>query len=70
MAKKANNDAPGMAGQRARTDDGTLREKRGDTHIGTIEGAEARPARLLQRCFPGPLPCTRSLIDSMPLCLL
>ena len=35
--KVAKNDAPGMRGQRARTDDGTLREKRGDTHIGTIE---------------------------------
>lgn len=33
----AKNDAPGMRGQRARTDDGTLREKRGDTHMGTIE---------------------------------
>lgn len=30
-------DAPGMRGQRSRTQDGTLREKRGDTHIGTIE---------------------------------
>ena len=37
MAKETNNDAPGMRGQRARTGDGTLREKRGDTHIGTIE---------------------------------
>ena len=26
-----------MAGQRARTDPGTLRRKRGDTHVGTIE---------------------------------
>lgn len=31
------NDAPGMKGQRSRTNDGTLREKRGDTHMGTIE---------------------------------
>ncbi|WP_228446311.1 hypothetical protein [Chryseobacterium sp. 18068] len=31
------NDAPGMKGNRARTEDGTLRQKRGDTHIGTIE---------------------------------
>lgn len=30
-------DAPGMRGQRSRTQDGTLREKRCDTHIGTIE---------------------------------
>lgn len=31
------NDAPGMRGPRSRTGDGTLREKRGDTHVGTIE---------------------------------
>ncbi len=31
------NDAPGMAGQRSRNDNGRLREKRGDTHAGTIE---------------------------------
>ena len=31
------NDAPGMKGPRSRTKDGTLREKRGDTHMGTIE---------------------------------
>lgn len=30
-------DAPGMKGQRSRTEHGHLREKRGDTHIGTIE---------------------------------
>jgi hypothetical protein len=30
-------DAPGMAGQRSRNDDGQLRQKRGDTHVGTIE---------------------------------
>lgn len=30
-------DAPGMKGQRSRTQDGTLREKRSDTHMGTIE---------------------------------
>lgn len=30
-------DAPGMRGPRSRTKDGTLREKRSDTHIGTIE---------------------------------
>ncbi len=34
---KIKNDAPGMKGQRGRTNDGTLREKRGDTHMGTIE---------------------------------
>lgn len=31
------NDAPGMKGQRGRNDDGQLRQKRGDTHIGTVE---------------------------------
>ncbi len=34
---KVKNDALGMKGQRSLTKDGTLREKRGDTHIGTIE---------------------------------
>jgi hypothetical protein len=36
MAKK-NNDAPGMRGDRSRNDNGELRQKRSDTHIGTIE---------------------------------
>ncbi|WP_237275099.1 hypothetical protein [Tenacibaculum ovolyticum] len=31
------NDAPGMKGQRGRNQDGQLRQKRGDTHIKTIE---------------------------------
>lgn len=31
------NDAPGMKGCRSRNDDGQLRDKRDDTHIGTIE---------------------------------
>lgn len=31
------NDASGMKGDRSRTEDGTLREKRGDTKVGTIE---------------------------------
>ncbi|MCO6499317.1 MAG: hypothetical protein J5I47_02950 [Vicingus serpentipes] len=31
------NDAPGMKGQRSRNQDGQLRQKRGDTHVGTIE---------------------------------
>ena len=31
------NDAPGMRGIRSRTMRGPLREKRGDTHISTIE---------------------------------
>ena len=35
--KKIINDAPGMKGNRSRTLDGTLREKRGDTFVGTIE---------------------------------
>ena len=30
-------DAPGMRGDRSRNEDGELRQKRGDTHIGTIE---------------------------------
>ena len=34
---KIKNDAPGMRGERSRNNDGQLREKRGDTHIGTIE---------------------------------
>ena len=35
--KKSPNDAPGMRGDRSRTKAGPLREKRGDTHVGTIE---------------------------------
>lgn len=34
---KVKNDAPGMKGDRSRNNDGPLREKRGDTHMGTIE---------------------------------
>ena len=30
-------DAEGMRGQRARTQDGQLRDKRDDTHMGTVE---------------------------------
>ena len=30
-------DAPGMRGNRSRNQDGQLREKRGDTHVGTVE---------------------------------
>lgn len=30
-------DAPGMRGQRSRNETGELRQKRGDTHVGTIE---------------------------------
>lgn len=30
-------DAPGMRGIRSRNENGPLREKRGDTHVGTIE---------------------------------
>jgi hypothetical protein len=30
-------DAPDMKGQRSRNADGRLRQKRGDTHVGTIE---------------------------------
>jgi hypothetical protein len=31
------NDAPGMRGNRSRNKDGQLRDKRDDTHMGTIE---------------------------------
>jgi len=31
------NDAPGMRGQRSRNQNGLLRDKRDDTHMGTIE---------------------------------
>lgn len=31
------NDAPGMRGNRSRNQDGELRDKRDDTHMGTIE---------------------------------
>jgi hypothetical protein len=31
------NDAPGMRGNRSRTESGPLRRKRADTHVGTIE---------------------------------
>lgn len=34
---KCNNDAPGMKGCRSRNQDGQLRDKRDDTHAGTIE---------------------------------
>ena len=30
-------DAPGMRGQRSRNQDGLLRDKRNDTHMGTVE---------------------------------
>ena len=30
-------DAPGMRGYRSRNESGELRQKRGDTHVGTIE---------------------------------
>ena len=32
-----NNDAPGMRGYRSRNKNGLLRDKRNDTHMGTIE---------------------------------
>lgn len=37
MSRKHSTDAPGMRGFRPRNDDGQLRQKRWDTHIGTIE---------------------------------
>jgi hypothetical protein len=33
----SSNDAPGMRGERSRTETGPLRRKRADTHVGTIE---------------------------------
>lgn len=33
----SNNDAPGMRGERSRNQSGELRDKRNDTHMGTIE---------------------------------
>ena len=36
-APPVRHDAPGMKGQRARNQDGELRQKRGDTQAGTIE---------------------------------
>jgi hypothetical protein len=35
-------DAPGMRGYRSRNEGGQLREKRGDTHMGTIESQYGR----------------------------
>lgn len=37
MTKRCKNDAPGMSGCRSRNKTGPLREKRGDTYVGTIE---------------------------------
>lgn len=37
MGKQCKNDAPGMRGCRSRNKDGQLRDKRDDTHVGTIE---------------------------------
>lgn len=35
--KNCKNDAPGMKGCRSRNQDGQLRDKRDDTHMGTVE---------------------------------
>jgi len=35
-------DAPGMKGYRSRNEDGELRRKRGDTHVGTVEEQYSR----------------------------
>ncbi len=37
IALSSSNDAPGMKGNRSRTESGPLRRKRADTHVGTIE---------------------------------
>lgn len=34
---KVKNDAEGMKGERSRNDNGQLRDKRDDTHMGTVE---------------------------------
>jgi hypothetical protein len=39
MANKKAPDAPGMRGQRSRNQSGPLRQKRSDTHMGTVEKA-------------------------------
>ncbi|MCA6441253.1 MAG: hypothetical protein IM581_15070 [Chitinophagaceae bacterium] len=39
---KVKQDAPGMKGQRSRNQDGELRQKRSDTHMGTIENQYGR----------------------------
>ena len=39
-------DAPGMRGYRSRNHDGQLRDKRDDTHIGTIERQYNRDFRV------------------------
>jgi hypothetical protein len=36
-ASPVKHDDPGMVGQRSRNENGQLRQKRGDTHVGTIE---------------------------------
>lgn len=36
-APPVRHDAPGMSGERSRNQNGELRQKRGDTHAGTIE---------------------------------
>ena len=36
-APRVRHDAPGMNGPRSRNDNGQLRQKRGDTHVSTIE---------------------------------
>ena len=39
-------DAPGMRGNRSRNESGPLREKRGDTHVATIEKKYDRDFRV------------------------
>ncbi len=41
MTRKAN-DAPGMRGNRSRDENGELRRKRADTHVGTVEDIYGR----------------------------
>jgi hypothetical protein len=37
MGSKTSKDAPGMRGPRSRNESGPLRQKRSDTHMGTVE---------------------------------
>lgn len=46
MAKRCSNDAPGMRGCRSRNEDGQLRDKRDDTHMGIVEEQYGRDFRV------------------------
>ena len=42
IMSKIKNDASGMRGERSKNNDGQLRDKRNDTHMGTIENQYGR----------------------------